>query len=455
MDAQTDTSQLVNNHNIATDLEQELQWFSQVLQQRLVGYFDEADHAPDPAWQNPPQLGASAYGQLTEQLKLTITERLILVLCLTPHIQPQLLDVLLIRNTETQRGFTEFGGQLGSAHGGFLPTIETALFICAGIHLDQRFDTQNALQPDAPLIREGILQILESPAQEPWAASALIIHRDLVQQLTTGHEYHPQFNSDFPAKLIKTQLNWDHLILPKGIIEQLDEIRHWILYGDQLLDQLGMRGKLAPGFTSLFCGPPGTGKTLSACLLGKYCDSDVYKVDLSLMVSKYIGETEKNLARVFDTAEHRRWILFFDEADALFGKRTKVDDARDRYANQEISFLLQRVEEFDGVVILASNFKSNIDDAFKRRFQSIIEFPMPQAAERLKIWRNALPLSNTLEDDLELQKIADKYALSGGTILNAVRFASLRMLARGDHRLQQNDIEEGIRREYLKEGKRL
>ena len=137
-----------------------------------------------------------------------------------------------------------------------------------------------------------------------------------------------------------------------------------------------MKKVLKPGFKALFHGLPGTGKTLTAMLIGKKTGLDIYRVDLSQMVSKYIGETEKNLAKVFDKAEHKNWILFFDEGDALFGKRTNTKDAHDRYANQQVSYLLQRIEEYDGLVILATNLKNNIDDAFLRRFQSIIHFPM-------------------------------------------------------------------------------
>src|SRR5690606_1665724 len=148
----------------------------------------------------------------------------------------------------------------------------------------------------------------------------------------------------------------------------------------------GMEKRLNPGFRVLFHGPPGTGKTLTASLLGKYTGKEVYKIDLSMVVSKFIGETEKNLANLFDKAENKDWILFFDEADALFGKRTNVRDAHDKYANQEVSFLLQRTETYAGLVILATNFKNNIDDAFARRFQSHIYFPSPAFGERLKIW---------------------------------------------------------------------
>ena len=210
-----------------------------------------------------------------------------------------------------------------------------------------------------------------------------------------------------------------------------------------------------PGSRSLFIGPPGTGKTLSACLLGKHCGCDVYKVDLSLVVSKYIGETEKNLARIFDAAEHKGWILFFDEADALFGKRTRVEDSHDRYANQEVSFLLQRIEEFDGVVILASNFRANIDDAFVRRFQSVVHFPMPKPPERLRIWRDAFPPHAHARRPLDLGRIAEKYELSGGTIMNVVRYASLMAVSRGGAAIALEDVEEGVRREFIKDGRAL
>ncbi|MGK0371879.1 MAG: SpoVK/Ycf46/Vps4 family AAA+-type ATPase [Glaciecola sp.] len=148
-----------------------------------------------------------------------------------------------------------------------------------------------------------------------------------------------------------------------------------------------------------------------------------------MLVSKYIGETEKNLAKVFDAAEHRDWILFFDEADAIFGKRTQIDDAKDRYANQEVSYLLQRIESFDGIVILASNLKANIDDAFVRRFQSIIVFPMPAPDERLSIWQGAFSDKAVLAKDVDLRALAEKYEIAGGTIMNVVRYCSLKTLS--------------------------
>ncbi len=236
-------------------------------------------------------------------------------------------------------------------------------------------------------------------------------------------------------------------------MERVLEIKAWIKYGDRLLNDFGLRKNVKPGYRSLFYGPSGTGKTLTASLLGKMTGQDVYRIDLSMVVSKYIGETEKNIEKVFSKAEHRKWILFFDEADALFGKRTSINDAHDRFANQEVSYLLQRVEEYEGVAILASNLKSNIDEAFSRRFQSVIHFPMPEKNERHLLWSNLFSKELTLEDDIDLHEFAAEYELSGGAIINVVRYAALMMLSDNQHAILKSDLKEGIRREMQKEGR--
>ncbi|RYZ25688.1 MAG: ATP-binding protein, partial [Chitinophagaceae bacterium] len=175
----------------------------------------------------------------------------------------------------------------------------------------------------------------------------------------------------------------------------------------------------------------------------------------SKIVSKYIGETGKNLSKVFDAAENQGWILFFDEADALFGKRTNVSDARDRYANQETSYLLQRIEEHSGLVILATNFKQNIDSAFLRRFQSVIEFPVPPVQQRFKLWESGFSTVANLEPKIKLNEIAQKYELSGGVIMNVVQHATMMMLKDGAEEVKQQDILDGIKRELKKSGRTM
>jgi SpoVK/Ycf46/Vps4 family AAA+-type ATPase len=179
----------------------------------------------------------------------------------------------------------------------------------------------------------------------------------------------------------------------------------------------------------------------------------MYRIDISLIVSRYVGETEKNLAKVFDRAESKDWILFFDEADALFGKRTNVNSANDRFANQEVAYLLQRIEDHNGTVILASNLKDNIDKAFLRRFQSVIYFPVPDADERFLLWKNAFPEAMQPATDVDLQTLAEKNVLSGGSIVNVVRYCCLKAVKNKAAFITAKDIEDGIRRELQKEGK--
>ncbi len=216
---------------------------------------------------------------------------------------------------------------------------------------------------------------------------------------------------------------------------------------------MGMEKKLGPGYRALFYGPPGTGKTLSATLLAKQYKMPLFRVDLSALVSKYIGETEKNLARLFDEAEYKKWILFFDEADALFGKRTQVKDAHDRYANQEVSYLMQRIETFDGLVILASNLKGNMDDAFTRRFQSIIYFPFPTPEEQLIIWQKSFPKKLQPDKDVDLRNFVQRYKLTGANIMNVVQYCCLTSLANNKKKISCELLSAGIQRELQKEGR--
>ena len=179
------------------------------------------------------------------------------------------------------------------------------------------------------------------------------------------------------------------------------------------------------------------------------------KIDLSMVVSKYIGETEKNLSKVFQLAEDKDWILFFDEADALFGKRTGLKDAHDRYANQEVAYLLQRVEDYRGLVVLSTNLKTNMDEAFSRRFQSVIRFPMPDAEQREQLWRNTFSPQCVFDEETDLKEIAKKHELAGGSILNVVQYASVMAMSRNEKVIRNADIIEGIRREFQKDGKMM
>ena len=438
----------------ARDLEQELNWFARLLDARFKRYFEQDASTPDVFDIVPPDLGESEspYAQFVRHYQLSLSERVALVLSLIPHIRPRLLDIFYVKNKKFDRKFTEFGGIYGGPDGDFTPTGDTLVFLLGGEDLSLRFGLQNLFDGDHFFAKHNILR-LNPNGDEPAMKAPLRLSDEYLSYFTTGHARRPDFGANFPARFIETQLTWDDLILHPGTRKQIEEIETWLKHGETLMTDWGMAPKLRPGYRSLFYGPPGMGKTMTACLLGKSTGRDVYKVDLSLVVSKYIGETEKNLARVFDQAQHRGWILFFDEADALFGKRSETKDAHDRYANQEVSYLLQRIETFDGIAILASNQRENIDDAFARRFESIIYFPIPRPEERLLLWQQGFSKQAQLEESLDLEKISREHLLSGGSIMNVIRYASLEALKNARTLIASEDVLQGIRREYAKEGK--
>ena len=246
------------------------------------------------------------------------------------------------------------------------------------------------------------------------------------------------------------------LILPQSLHNELDLACAWIRNRRCVFEDwgFGRRTVLGQGLTALFAGDPGTGKTMAAQVLARELGLDLFRVDLSRVMSKYIGETEKNLSRLFDDARASGAILFFDEADALFGKRTEVKDAHDRYANLEIGYLLQRMEEHAGVTLLATNRMGDLDEAFTRRFHFILDFPTPRPPERRKIWEGMLPRGADLEPGIDFDTLALNYEISGGEIRNSVLSAAF-MAAEEGVPIGLRHLKKGLRRELLKTGRVL
>ena len=256
------------------------------------------------------------------------------------------------------------------------------------------------------------------------------------------------------AVKIEPRYRWRDLILPEARLSLLREICSQVEQRHRVLGDWGFGRKLShgKGLAVLFSGPPGTGKTMAAEVMARELALDLYKVDLSGVVSKYIGETEKNLARIFQHAEAGNAILFFDEADALFGKRTEVSDAHDRYANIETSYLLQKMEEYEGMVILASNLRQNLDEAFVRRLRFIVELPFPETAGRREIWRSHLPAEAPRSAAIDFDFLAEKFAIAGGNIKNVVLNAAFLAAADGGE-IAMDHLLRGTRREFEKIGK--
>jgi SpoVK/Ycf46/Vps4 family AAA+-type ATPase len=256
------------------------------------------------------------------------------------------------------------------------------------------------------------------------------------------------------ARKIKPNYTWDQIILPADRVQQLREICNSVKYRSVVYGEWGFDRKLSvgKGLNVLFAGPPGTGKTMAAEIIAGELALDLYKIDLSSVVSKYIGETEKNLSRIFTEAETSNAILFFDEADALFGKRSEVHDSHDRYANIEVGYLLQRMEEYEGVVILATNFRKNMDEAFVRRIHCTVEFPLPNQKERLRIWETIWPASTPKGADLDLELISRRFELSGGNVKNIALGAAF-LAADNGGAVSMSHLLHATRREFQKMGK--
>lgn len=440
---------LVQNAQVITE---ELKWLSAVIDLRITTYFNPPEDLTDIRSIAPPVHPASEspYSNLIDQLKLGFEERLLLALATAPHTDPKLLDFFFTKNQNTDRRFTEFGGIAKENSGAFLPTLNTALFILFGNDLEGRLSFTASLRKQNALMSKGILQLVKDSKGDASIDKRLDLSAPYRLHLLACEEIQSHSSKDFPAEALTTSLEWDDFYIEENIKEELEEILLWIEHGSFVMDSWQLRKRIKPGYRSLFYGPPGTGKTLAASLIGKMTNREVYRVDLSQVVSKFIGETEKNLSRILDTAEKNNWILFFDEADSLFGKRTNVASSHDRYANQEVSYLMQRIENYAGIVILSTDLNPNINQAFTRRLQSVIHFGLPDAHMRKNIWMSALPEALTFEPSIDISEFADKYELSGESIVNIIRFCALMAKRQGRTTIVQKDLLLAIRREMRK-----
>ncbi|MBU3967791.1 MAG: ATP-binding protein [Euryarchaeota archaeon] len=285
-------------------------------------------------------------------------------------------------------------------------------------------------------------------------ASAKSVSNLSMDELYHGCKAQSNRNLSVFARKIEPHYTWDDIVLPEDIEKQLKEISSYIKYRGVVFTDWGFDKKfsIGKGLTALFSGPSGTGKTMSAEIIARDSGLDLYKIDLSNVVSKYIGETEKNLSNIFKEAETSNAILFFDEADALFGKRSEVKDAHDRYANIEIGYLLQKMEEYEGVVILATNLSKNIDDAFLRRMQFVIEFPFPDEDQRKIIWTRIFPKSAPQAGDIDYEFFAERLKLAGGNIKN-IALSSAFYAAEESCDIGMHHIMRAAMREHMKMGK--
>jgi hypothetical protein len=286
------------------------------LKKYIIAQLSDKEEAEDFNFQN----------SFSEALKRETShyEGVILLIALVPHVLPHFFDEVIKKLHPEGGELPEFGGVREGNHRGMMPTGETVLHILAKNNLDSRLEIQQLFSPDHWFFKENVLLLEEVKDGNPIMSGRIVLPKEIVHLLSYGEIVKPKFGVNFPAKEINTLMDWSDLIVNDAVHEQINQIKLWIRHNETLLEEWGMKKQILPGFRTLFHGPSGTGKTLTAKLLGKEFKRPVYRIDLSQVVSKYIGETEQNLEKIFNLAENKDWILLFDEADALFGKRTST-----------------------------------------------------------------------------------------------------------------------------------
>ncbi|BDD07446.1 ATP-binding protein [Aureibacter tunicatorum] len=357
-------------------------------------------------------------------------QRLLLALSLAATACPAIIDIF-------KNPSNDFALYL-SPEGFALPTNETFLRMATGENYQHRISIQQAYTSSSnPMVSNHWLRLAEvdikateSPLFKPLEPTSKLLKMLDLQNDSQEQQSMENEQEKFPAKLITTKLEWSDIVFNSKTSEKLNEAVSYHYHKDTLAQEMGFGKHMKKGIRIIFHGPSGTGKTLTATALGKKLGKPVYRVDVPNIVSKYIGETNKNLEQLFAMAEGKDWILFFDEGDALLGKRSsqQSDHKSSHYANQEIAYLLQRIEDFDGIIIIATNLKQNMDSAFMRRFELSIPFELPDYENRQKLWETYWPSRLQKSDDLDLTQIVKANKLSAASIINVLKRISLKCI---------------------------
>lgn len=424
-------------------LHAELDWLTVVITQTMSSYFLQEGHESD--WQDLPLPVLdpnTAYGKLVSQYQLDRYSRLAIALTLAPHLRPQALDVFYSKNALYDRGFTEFGGQTRKEHLGFLPTAQTLNFLLTAKEQSLYEKFLDLFLPTHVLQQKQIISLAEMVPNLPQWSGLLSLNQNWLTYFVTGEPEKIQMDQQLGTQMT-TQLTWDDLVIDKQTSLALQEMMTWATHQHTLMQDWGLAQKLKPGYRALFYGAAGTGKKLSAALIGKSLGLSVYRIDLAALVSKYIGETEKNLDQVFKIARQDNLILFFDEIDALFAKTTATESSND---HPIVAYFLQQLADFEGLVIVAAQLKAHLSSPLKSLFQQSLYFPLPDAAARLQLWKNAFSGKPSLAPAIDLIAIAEKYELTSGAINNVLRYCALAAVQQNESIVQEEDLMKGIER---------
>ena len=440
----------------AVSLKAESQWLRQIIAIRTDELSDDPSKDSQSLYETapPPELPPSYYRDFMAGFNLSLAERVLVAVSLNRIYAPTVFAPISEAKAKGNNTlFAETGMLFDKQTGALLPTLQTVVFLLAGNNKQLSAEYQEVLNENNLLMANGIVRLINpSPFLNDTLFNIVSLDRSYYAHFVYGKKIRLDEMENFPAQLLETDKTFNDLILHPETKTQLNTVMNYARHYKTMHQQTG--GGLQ-GYVAMFYGPPGTGKTMTASVIGKELGLDVYAVNLSRVVSKYIGETEKNLEVVFDRLSRRDCILFFDEADSLFGKRSEVTEANDRYANQEIAYLLQKIDKCNCLVILATNFRQNMDAAFTRRILSYIRIDWPGDEERKLLWGKALMPPFKYQPETLPETLAAKYAITGANIYNITKLTCYEALAQNNYNISLKMLEPFIKLEYTKERRSL
>ncbi|HET7002920.1 MAG TPA: ATP-binding protein [Puia sp.] len=431
-------------------LQKELDWLKKIIERRIHTFkTEEIDNGLSEIVAPELEDATSHYASFVTSHKLSESERLLLALAMTPHLNPGLLD-----------GFAEnkkllIASKVFRSHDdiSLLPTAQTALYLLGGHDVLIRSAFFHLFETEHLFYKQSVIQLGASAAGASSLDGVLSLTPNFRDLFIYNKIRPPRFSSDFPAHLLTSKYEWEDLVLMPTTMETLEDVKITLKQYDKLLNQWKMEKVMRPGCRVLLYGDSGQGKTLTASLLGKLLNRPVYRVDIAASVSKYVGETNQRLEALFNTAENKDWILFFDEGDAMLGQRNQGggESSTSHYANQEVAFLLQRIETFNGIIIVATNLRSNIDYAFQRRFDTSAQFKALDAERQHLVWDRFWPKDHIeLAPGTDLDLLIKRYSLSPASIVNVIRRIAAHMAEKNERVVSSAMLQRFIQDEEYK-----
>lgn len=437
----------INSENNVSAVQAELSWLSD----RIIGLLSNNTSSSTLL---PPLEASSAYANLINEYQLNDADRVMLNLAFTATFKPSvLLPFILAANEPDKR--VRFGGQFRKDSPKFYPTVQTGIFLLAGDDEELSTYYHCYFNSKHKLFTSNLIVPQTDRETGSFLESEIMLNEQFLATILVGTPPRLDGDSGFPAKRSQRTHTLKDVVLNETTVTELEKLKRFARNMKELWD-LPDSGKYRTNFISIFSGDPGTGKSHTAEAIGNELNLPVYKVNFAQLVSKYIGETEKNLERVFDRFSGQPNILFFDEAESIFSKRTEVKDSHDKHSNNEQSYLLQKIEEYNGIVVLATNVHNLtqfFDKAFQRRIRQIINFPFPEYPERLLLWQNALGSSFSYEEGL-VDRLAKDYQFTGGGIYNVISEGILEALDRKVNTITFELLEPAMKDEFKKTGRK-